>query len=142
MKPRKERPPEAYVHGLDGPMVVVPARVAALLMRRAGLDDYHRAHRGEDPELDAVLVGLKTAAAAWRAMHVPSDSGSAVVELAAQQRPSPRQLSTAQAARALGISPRAVRQAIAENRLDAEVVGGRYVLTPDDVAHYRAKRAA
>lgn len=141
MEPR--RPPGGYLHGFDGPVVVVPARVAALLMRRCGLEDYHREHRGEDAELDTVLVDLKTAGMAWRVAHqVATDSGSVLAEVAQQRSGSPRQLSTAQAARSLGITDRAVRLAIAAGRLPAEWVGGRYVLAPEDVEHFRARRAA
>ncbi len=134
------RAPERYVHGLHGPCVVVPARITAVLVTRAGLADYHAQHRGEDPELDAVLVALKVTAAAWRS--AVADHGNEQTKYPAGAAVSTQWLSTAQAARRLGCSPRTVRWAIAAGRLSAEWVGGGWVLYPADVEHYRARRAA
>lgn len=131
------RPPESYLHGLAGPVVVVPARVATWLLRRAGLADYHREHRGVDPEVDAVLVALRVADQAWRA-SVGTDPGTDTD--GAGLGPA-GWLSTAQAGRRLGITDRAVRKAIASGRLPAQWIGGVHALDPEDLEHYRARRA-
>lgn len=141
-KPRKAvRPAESYVHGLDGPTVTVPARVAALLLRRTDLGAYARDHRGEDPETDQVLVALRLAAAAWLAA-AGSDCGPSLVADGAVEASSARQLSTGHAAKLLGITERSVRRAVTQGRLRATPLGGRWVLTPEDVEHFRAQRAA
>ncbi len=136
------RPPEGYVHGVDGPCVVVPARVAALFVARAGLADFHVQHRGLDAEVDAVLVALKVAAAAWRARHVSSDRGTSRADGLVESARSPQWLSTTATARLLGITPRAVVKAIDTDRLPAQWASGRWWIDPADIEHYRAQRAA
>jgi excisionase family DNA binding protein len=131
------RPPEAYVHGIGAPVVVVPGRVAAWLERHTDLRRLRAGVRGQDPEIDAVLVALATAAAAWRA------TATGTPDAARPEAESPcQQMSTGQAADLLGVTPRAVRQAVHEGRLTAERVGSRWLLDREDVEHYRAKRAA
>lgn len=134
------RPPESYVHGLDGPVVVVPARVATWLLRRAGLEAYHRDHRGLDPQVDAIIVALKVADRTWRA-SVGTDLGTDTDGTGPGPAGCPW-LSTTEAARRLGITDRAVRKAIAAGRLRAQWVGGVHALDPADIEHYRATRAA
>ncbi|MER5263075.1 helix-turn-helix domain-containing protein [Actinosynnema sp. NPDC002837] len=51
-------------------------------------------------------------------------------------------LTTVQAARRLGIAERSVRRAIQAGRLPATLLGSRWVLDPDDVEHFRARRTA
>ncbi len=130
-------PPEGYVHG---PCVVVPARVAALLVSRAGLSDFHVQHRGLDAEVDAVLVALKVAAAGWRARHVGSDHGTN--HAAAATQPSPWWLNSRAAGARLGITPRAVVKAIGAGRLPAQWASGCWWIDPADVEHYRAQQDA
>jgi hypothetical protein len=132
------RPPEGYVHGLDGPCVVVPARVAALLVTRAGLAGFHARHRGLDAEVDACIVALKVAAAAWRARHVGSDRGTDPA--GAGGRPSPSWLTSRAAGARLGITPRAVVKAIGAGRLPAQWACGCWWIDPADVEHYRTQR--
>lgn len=130
------RPAEHLVHGLTGPVVVVSGRSAALLLAHGGLDRYHQTHRGADPELDAVLVALKLASAAWRAGV--TDPG--------HQHPHrrytahPHGLSTTDAATRLGCSPRTIRRACANGNLPAAVVGGSWVIDATELEHYRARR--
>ena len=123
-------PSEKFVHGRDGPTVTVPARVAAILALQAGLNRFYRDHRGQDPELDAVLAALQLVGHEWR------ERLGAAVPVALQAA----ELSTGQAAKRVGISERAIRQAIDSGRLTARLVGGRYVLDPTDVEHFRAIR--
>jgi excisionase family DNA binding protein len=131
------RPPEHYVHGLDGPVVVVPARVAAWLCQRAQLDRIRADIRGLDPEVDSVLVALTVAAMQWRTSA--TGSTQAPEPEAAAQSP---WVSSTQAADLLGITARAVRLAIGEQRLPAEQVDGRWRIAREDVEHYRASRSA
>ncbi|MEV7264187.1 helix-turn-helix domain-containing protein [Micromonospora aurantiaca] len=135
------RPPESYVHGLNGPTVVVPARVAAWLERHAGLRSLRTTHRGADPEVDSVLVALAVAAAAWRERTgVSTDQGT---DQAQQAEPGPCcDLSTTEAADRLGMTDRGVRKAIAGGRLTAHRDGDRWRVSLEDLEHYRAGRAA
>lgn len=136
------RPAECHVLGFDAPVVVVPGRVAAWLLSRAGLADYHRAHRGDDPEVDQVLVALKLAAIAWRERATGTDHGTREADTPPQDAPSPTWLNATTAARALGITSRAVVKAIAAGRLPAQWSAGRWWIDPADVEHYRARREA
>ncbi|MFJ1510909.1 helix-turn-helix domain-containing protein [Cellulosimicrobium funkei] len=133
-----QRTASSYVIGVDGPAVVVPARVAAWLEARAGLSGLRVKARGIDPEVDAVLVAIRVVGLAWR----DSATGSHVEPEPEVPRGSSQWLSTGQAADLLGITDRAVRLAISENRLPAQQVAGRYRITRADVEHYRAARAA
>ncbi|MFB9238682.1 helix-turn-helix domain-containing protein [Plantactinospora siamensis] len=135
------RPPESYVHGVDGPAVVVPARVAAWLERAAQLRAVRAQHRGADPEVDAVLVALATAAAAWRTTrHL--DTGHGIEQRKQPEPEAGSALTTTQAAHLLGITDRGIRAAITGGRLTAQRVGDRWHIQREDLEHYRAGRAA
>ena len=136
------RPAEHLVLGTSGPVVVVSGRVSAWLLSRAGLDQYHREHRGDDPEVDQLLVALKIAAHIWREGNVSADHGTVAVDTPAKPALSPQWLTTTAAARTLGIGPRAIRKAIGAGRLRATWAGGQWWIDPEDVAHYRAQRQA
>ena len=136
------RPAEHLLCGVNGPAVLVPCRVAAWLLSRAGLAKYHHTHRGDDPEVDQVLIALKLAALAWRERNASADRVTRAAETAQQPAPSPQWLTTTTAARALGIGDRAVRKAIGAGRLRATWAGGQWWIDPEDVAHYRAQRQA
>lgn len=133
------RPPGAFVHGLDGPVVAVPGRVAAWLERYADLRQVRTANRGVDAEVDAVLVALATAAAIWRLQRTGADHGT---ELGKPAEPVPSSLTTAQAATLLRIGERAVRKACAEGRLPATRHGDCWSIDREDVEHYRGGRRA
>ncbi|MCA1709456.1 MAG: hypothetical protein LC808_41710 [Actinobacteria bacterium] len=60
MSRRAPVPAEHLVHGLDAPVVLVSGRVAAWLLSRARLDQYHRTHRGDDAEVDQTLLALRS----------------------------------------------------------------------------------
>ena len=143
MVTRTPLPAEHLVFGADGAVTVVPGRVAAWLLSRAGLADYHRAHRGDDPEVDQVLVALKLAAIAWRERNTTgTDHGTQAADTPPQAAPSPHWLTTTATARVLGITARAVVKAISAGRLPAQWSAGCWWINPDDVEHYRARRAA
>ncbi len=123
--------------GTDGPAVLVAARTAAWLERHAGLSALRVRVRGTDPQISEQLQELRIAALSWR--------GSATgTEEAAEPEPgaSSSWLSTSEAAGLLGITPRAVRKAIARGALPAVEVAGRHRITREDVEQYRAARAA
>lgn len=133
--PPAPRPPTAFVHG-DGAVVIVPARIAARLDALVNLRRLRIEVRGQDAELDAVLVALATGAAAWRASATGSERAPEP-ELGA---PSQQWLSTTEAGDLLGIGDRAVRQAIDGGRLDAHRVAGRWRISREDVEQYRSAR--
>ena len=135
-------PAEHLVHGLDSPVVLIPGRVAAWLLSRAGLNEYHRGHRGDDPEVDQLLVALKIAAHIWRERNVGTGHGTRAADTPAQPAPSPNWLTTTAAARSLGIGTRAVRKAISAGRLRATWAGGCWWINAEDFEHFRARRAA
>lgn len=135
------RPPTAYVHGLDGLVVVVPARVAAWLDRYAGVAQLRIEHRGADPDVDSVLVALGVAALAWRNRHgLPADVGSDPRNGAEVDAASP--LTATQAAGLLGLSARGVRLACEQGRLRAHLDAGLWRIHREDLEHFRAGRRA
>jgi excisionase family DNA binding protein len=129
------RPPAAYVHGVDGPAVVVPARVAAWLERHADLNRIRIEHRGTDAEVDNVLVAMRVVAVKWR-LSATGRTAPEVPEVLEEW------VSTTQAAEHLGITGRAVRLAIQEGRLTATQVGGKFRLSSEAIAHFQAARRA
>lgn len=131
------RPPESYIHGVAAPIVILPARVAAWLERHAGLNDLRIRSRGADPEVDSVLQALHRASLYWRTSATGS-SHAPEPEVVAQSK----YWSTGEAAERLGITDRAVRLAIAEKRLPATSLNGRWRITPEDIAHFKAAKAA
>jgi excisionase family DNA binding protein len=131
------RPPESYIHGVSAPIVIVPARVATWLERYAGLNDLRIRARGNDPEVDSVLQALHRAALHWRTTVTGSDQAPAPEEPAQS-----KWMGTTEAAEALGITDRAVRLAITQNRLNATNLNGRYRVAPEDIEHFRAAKAA
>jgi excisionase family DNA binding protein len=133
-----QRSPEAYVHGLGSPVVVVPARVCAWLERHAHLNEVRIESRGIDAEVDAVLVALRLAALTWR----NTATGSAVAAKPEATADLNQWLSTTQAADILYITDRAVRLAITEKRLPATQVNGRYRIAREDIQHFAAAKAA
>ena len=129
------RPAEHFVHG-DGQVVVIPARVCAYLGKRAGLDDFRIEHRGTDPEVDAVLVAMRLAALTWLTSATGSTPAPEV------EADAPLTVTTEEAATALGITGRAIRLAIQENRLNAQRIGNNWQIARADLEHFRAARAA
>lgn len=140
MNGQRWRPAEHYLHALDGPVVVVPAKVAHWLGQH-GLDALRIRARGENPEVDAVLSALRLAALTYTASAGGSTSGSLLAS-EAEVPPLSEWMSTGQAADALGVSPRAVRLACEQGRLPAAQVDGRWRITRASVTSYRAARAA
>ena len=130
------KPSSAYLHG-EGPtcVVVVPARVAAWIAGRTALKGARISARGDDPEVYAVLAALHRAALTWRT----SATGSPTPPEPEVATPS-KWMSATQAANRLGVTDRAIRTAIATQRLPAENVDGRWRITTENIEHYRAAR--
>ena len=129
------RPPEAYTH--LGGIVVVPSRIAALLDQHLRLDRFRKNVRGQDAELDAVLLAIRLAAVAHS-----SAAGTIPAKTPEPQPHSRSGLMVPAAAIHLGISDRAVRKAMAEGRLSAQKIDGRWSTSFADIEAYRANRAA
>jgi excisionase family DNA binding protein len=127
------RPAEHFVHGLDGPVVVLDARICAIIDRE--LDKFRREVRGQDPQLDHSLRSIRLAGIRF------IESSAAGTNVAPQPEPvsqSPQQLnddtvSTSTAATVLGITDRAVRKAIDEKRLPATKIDGRWRIHRNDL---------
>ena len=133
-----ERTPAHYVHGMAGPVVIVPGRIAAWLERHADLNTVRVSSRGLDAEADAVLVALRVAALAWRGAATGSQK-PAEPEVPGSSR---QWMTTTQAGTRLGITDRAVRLAIQEGRLPATNVDGHWRITNEDIAHFTAAKKA
>lgn len=133
-----QRPPTAYVHGVDAPVVVIPARVCAWLERHASLNEVRIRERGADPEVDAVLVAVRLAALTWRT----TATGTPVAAKPEAPTDLNQWFSTGQAADRLGITDRAVRLAIQEQRLHATNVAGRWRISKEDLQHFSAAKNA
>jgi excisionase family DNA binding protein len=128
-----EQRPDRYVHA-GGQVVIVPARVAAWLDSH-GLNKFRIQYRGVDPEIDAVLVGLRIAALAWRGTATGTvDAPKPIL--------SPEWLSTSEAADLAGLTSRGIRKAITDHRLEATKVGHCWRISRENLEHYRAATAA
>lgn len=131
------RSPSLSGHIVSG--VIVPARVAAVLAGSGGLVDYYRRFRGADPEVDAVISALIAEGLRWqRAARTRHGFAPDAPNVAS----SGSGLSTSETARRAGCSLRTVQREIAVGRLHAELIGGRFVITPDAIEHWLAARAA
>ena len=127
------RPPEFYVHA-DGRLVTVPGRVAYQLDRLLDLNALRSRVRGEDPELDAVLVALRLAA-----MVAVSEDGQPTRTLPDPDASLPW-LTTQAAADRLDVDPRTVRRACQEGRLPARRAGRSWVVSREALEQYAAQR--
>lgn len=129
-----------HLLGVDGPAVVVPARIAFLLESQAGLSSLRVRTRGLDPEATDVLEAIRNAAMAWREGLSGSAPSGTTVAPKAEPEPACEWVTTGKAADLLGITSRAIRKAIAEDRLPAEAVGGQHRIARTDLEHFRAAR--
>ena len=129
------------MHGWDGPVIVVSPRVAAWLVVHTDLAPHRIAERGNDPEVDAVLLAITRVGNAWRTSATSAPSGS-------QKAPEPevaplsKVMSSSEAAEVLGVTDRAVRLACEAGRLPATRTARRWQITRTDLDTYRRDRAA
>jgi excisionase family DNA binding protein len=132
-----------FLVGAEGPAVLVPARVAAILERHADLTALRVRVRGLDPEASAVLEALRAAALCWRSSALAPQSGTGDDRDAEPAPESMEWLTTGEAADQAGVTSRAIRRAIEDGRLPASTTaGGHNRISPEDLAHYKAVRAA
>ena len=131
------RPAEHFLHG-DAAVVIVPRRVCAYLNRYAGLEQFRRDNRGHDAEVDNVLVAFRVAELSWR----EAATGTREAPEPELEGSSTHWMSTTQAAAQLGVGDRAVRKAIAEGRMQAENIAGRWRIQQEQLQHFRARRTA
>jgi excisionase family DNA binding protein len=121
--------PDAWLHGQDGPIVIVSAHVAAYLKKAVPLDKLRLAARDmQDAEVYNVLSSLHRAALAYN----PTGDEKGVDSI---PTPSPT-LTTRQAATQLHLSPRGVRDACEKGRLAGELVDGRWRISRASVQRY------
>lgn len=123
--------------GRNGPAVVLDARTCAWLERYAGLTSLRVKVRGTDPAVSRNLEEIREAAMAWRS----SVTGTAHDTAPEPPTPSSQWLSTKRAGELLGITDRAIRKAINDDRLHADQIAGRYRVSREDLEHFRAARA-
>jgi len=136
------RPAAYYLHALDaGPVVVVPAWAARWLELHTDIARQRINRRGEEPAVDEVLLALHYAATHAAASDRTSVAGSVPPRLPEVPRES--SMSVSELAEQVGITGRAVRQAITAGRLHAHRSGHRYLIDGADAETYRrARRAA
>lgn len=132
------RPPEAYVHGVEAPIVILPGRVCAWLEHHLDMHSLRVENRGRDAEVDSALNAIRLTALLWkRANSVPGRKPAEVPEVVAEW------YSTTTAADYLGITDRGVRQAIKDGRLNAtQQIDGRHQIHVEDLLHFKAARRA
>lgn len=129
------RSAESLVFGLDSDAtVLVSARVAAVLMVRAGLHKYERTHRGDDWDVDQALIALRSAACSY--LNRMSANGHQVAPITVTQARSA--MTTAEAADRLDCSERTVRRMIQSRQLSAQRIGRQWLIDPGDVDRYAA----
>lgn len=134
-------------YAVDGPAVVVPARIALILESHYRMDRLRMEVRGRDRELDEVLSSWHAIAMMWSpetGSEVGSVPGTEVVGSSEPVAPSEavEQISASEVANQFGCTTRAVTKAAAERRLRGRLVAGRWLFHPDDVVAWAATRAA
>lgn len=141
LAPRSRRPSAAYLIGWDCPSVEVPGWAADWLLRRTNFEDRRRAAAGDDPAVDEVLRAIRIVALRWQGIGSAEGSECGTPPVAASDpQPVLDVLGCTEAARLAEVTDRAIRKAINEGRLPAEVVGGRHLIQRTDIEAYIAKR--
>lgn len=131
-------------YAIDGPAVVVPARIALLLERHYRMDRLRVDVRGRDAELDGVLSAWHAVAMQWTPEHSGSGAGTEVVTDPEPVAPSEavELISASEVANRCGCTTRAVTKAAVERRIHGRQVAGRWLFHPNDVVAWIATRAA
>ena len=126
---------ESYLQPASVP---VPFRVAAWLNDYTNLDTIRRAQRDtSDQELMDVLIALRKASLLWEGRSSAVGSNSAPSsEVATPSKQAG--ITTGQAAQRLGITTRAVTQALTDGRLNGRKIGVRWVIQPESLTTYRS----
>ncbi len=128
---------------VDGPVVVIPAKIALLLERTLKLDELRIRVRGHNAEIDDVLSAWHAVAMQYTDEVSASDPGSRNDRPPEAGRESTQKPLTAQqVADRAGVADRAIRLAASEGRLNGRYDGGQWRFDPIDVAAYLATRRA
>ena len=119
-----------------GAVAVLPGYVCWLLNNAAGLDKLRTQVRGQNPDLDQGLMAIRLAGLAYESSCTGTKPAPQPEPMSKSHQPTTETYGTSTAATILGISDRAVRKAIAEKRLHATRLDGRYRMTQQDLATY------
>jgi len=127
---------------IDVPAVVVPARVATLLTRLLELDRRRVAWRGQDREVDEVLLAWHEVVLAYRTTVVTRtcDKTASDDDKPSQVGASSATRGSAAVARLAGVTTAAVTLAARKGQLDGERIDGQWRFTTDAVAAWLASR--
>ncbi len=127
--------------------MAAPDWFAVWLETNTNLSSRRVALRGLNPAADDALVALHSVATQWSFMASGSaagaDSGTEQLLLPEPERELVAEhINVNTAADVIGISARAVRKAIAEQRLPASRIGSQWLIDRSAAQHYRRNRAA
>jgi hypothetical protein len=135
------------VYAFDGPVVVLPARVCAVLEEEIDLDRFRKLFRdrGDLETHDALqavrAVGNMHNETVAAAANIPSDARTPVApESEVAARSEAMVFGSDDVASVAGISSRAVTLAASRGRLRGVLVSGRWWFNPDDVVTWLATR--
>ncbi len=126
---------------IDVPAVMVPARVATLLTRLLELDRRRVAWRGQDREVDDVLLAWHEVVLAYRTVVTRTcDETASDDDKPSQVVASSATRGSAAVARLAGVTTAAVTLAARKGQLDGELIDGQWRFTTDAVAAWLASR--
>jgi excisionase family DNA binding protein len=133
------RPAEHFIHA-DGRIVVIDAWVCALL-NKLSLDKIRPQIRGQNAQLDQVLMAIRLVGLAYNQSSSVGTSSAPREEPVSQSKAQLNgTLGTTEAATLLHMTRRAVSKECKQKRLPATLIGGRYRITRDDLAAFMADR--
>jgi excisionase family DNA binding protein len=136
------RTAEAFIHGVDGPVVVLDGMVCAGLDSMLRLDKVGRQVRKQSEQLFQVILAIRLAGIKYAESSSSGTVSAPQPEPVSQLKNQPNSdtVSSTTAATILGITSRAVTKAITENRLPARKSDGRYRITRQALTAYKANR--
>lgn len=134
----RTRPAEHLVH--TGPSVTLDGLLCAKLNKLLGLDKIRAQLRGKDRHLDEGLLAIRLTAAAYESSSAGTYSAPQPVPVSRSTQQLNDTVSTSTAADILGLTDRAIRKAITENRLKATQLDKRWRIHRDDLAQYQADK--
>ncbi|WP_299057062.1 helix-turn-helix domain-containing protein [uncultured Nocardioides sp.] len=121
-----------------GPGLILPADFVAWLDRHANLSQLRVEVRGTNPRASKYLSEIHEVALEYR-VALTGEAEPAAVEPGVERS---QWLSTGEVADKLRMTPRGVRRAIEDRRLEAERVGERYRVSREALAVFENSRAA
>jgi hypothetical protein len=125
---------------VEGPAVILPARIAAGLERALHLDEYRIRVRGHDRDLDEVLAAWHGSALHWAGSASEQARFRAQFPSLDDLRNLPDALTAEDVAAHVNRTQHAIRKAAREGRLTGERIAGRWQFRPEDVAAWQATR--